>query len=40
MEDYESLMDAVSRLPGVSVRGLMAIMPISDHPEELRGLFK
>ena len=40
LEDYESLMDAVSRLPGVSVRGLMAIMPISDHPEELRGLFR
>lgn len=40
LEDYESLMDAVARLPGVSVRGLMAIMPISDHPEELRGLFR
>ncbi len=40
LEDYEALMEAAARLPGLSVRGLMAIMPISDQPEELRGLFR
>ena len=29
-----------ARLPGLSVQGLMAIMPIADDPEDLRPLFR
>ena len=41
--DEEELVDFLKRcaaLPGLSVRGLMAIMPIADDPEDVRPLFR
>lgn len=39
-EELQELAAQVSRLPGLRLEGLMAIMPISTDPQELRPLFR
>ena len=39
-ETAEAFVRACGKLPGLAVRGLMAIMPLSREPEELRPLFR
>ena len=39
-EEVEAFARTCARLPGLSVRGLMAVMPAMDHPEALRPLFQ
>ena len=41
--DEESLVPFIresAQLPGLRIRGLMAIMPIADDPEDVRGYFR
>ena len=40
IEDYDALMALAARLPGVKVKGLMAIMPNVPDAEEIRPLFR
>lgn len=39
-EDLEESVRRWARLPGIEIRGLMAIMPLSDEPESLRVYFR
>ena len=39
-EDLEASVRRWARLPGIEIRGLMAIMPLCDDPESLRAYFR
>jgi len=39
-EELLPLLRRCAELPGLSVQGLMAIMPIADDPEDVRPLFR
>ena len=39
-DDLIPFLRRCAELPGLSVQGLMAIMPIADDPEEVRPLFR
>ena len=39
-ENFSELFEAVQKLPNLTVDGLMAIMPIAENPEDLRGKFR
>ena len=38
--ELEAFIERVSRMPGIHVEGLMAIMPIADDPEDVRPYFR
>lgn len=39
-EHLDELIDLCSRLPGLEIKGLMSVMPLTERPEELRPYFK
>ena len=39
-EELPAFLKKCAALPGIHVRGLMAIMPLTDDPEEVRPYFK
>jgi uncharacterized pyridoxal phosphate-containing UPF0001 family protein len=39
-EELIPFLKKVSEMPGICIKGLMAIMPVADNPEEVRGYFR